>query len=220
VRGYAQQSDGAGSSSVYGVSVAGGIAWAGGMIAAGRPVTDSFGVVKVDDIEGVRVLVNNELIGKTGADGRLFVPSLSSFLNNQISIDVANVPLDFTFPESVRVVSPAYRAGAVVNFLAKRLHAFVGTLKVRRGGQDKAAEFFEVTLDVEGRPLVFMTGRGGEFYVEDLKPGQYKARMSANGAACGFELSVPEAKGPLTDLGETVCELVIAPAAGASSRSR
>jgi outer membrane usher protein FimD/PapC len=203
VRGYAQQSDNSNSTSVYGVSVAGGIAWAGGMIAAGRPVTDSFGVVKVDDIEGVRVLVNNEPIGKTGADGRLFVPSLSSFLNNQISIDVANVPLDFTFPESVRVVSPAYRAGAVVNFLAKRLHAFVGTLKVRRNGEVRPAEFFEVALDVDGRPLVFIT-----------------ARMSANGTACGFDLSVPEAKGPLTDLGETVCELAITPAAGATSRSR
>ena len=108
------------------------------MIAAGRPVTDSFGVVKVDEIAGVRVFVNSEEIGKTGADGRLFVPALSSFNDNQISIDVANVPLDFTFPESVRVVSPAYRAGAVVNFHAKRLRAFVGTLMIRIDRQDEA----------------------------------------------------------------------------------
>ena len=132
MRGYAQQGDGSGSPNTYSVSVAGGIAWAGGMIAAGRPVTDSFGVVKVDEVAGVRVFVNSEEIGKTGADGRLFVPALSSFNNNQISIDVANVPLDFTFPESVRVVSPAYRAGAVVNFHAKQLRAFVGTLQDRR----------------------------------------------------------------------------------------
>ncbi len=142
VRGYAQQGDGSGSPNTYSVSVAGGIAWVGGMIAAGRPVTDSFGVVKVDEIAGVRVFVNSEEIGKTGADGRLFVPALSSFNDNQISIDVANVPLDFTFPESVRLISPAYRAGAVVNFHAKQLRAFVGTLKIRVNGEVKPAEFY------------------------------------------------------------------------------
>jgi outer membrane usher protein len=183
---------------------------------ASRPFSGSEGVVKVDEIEGVRVFVNNEEIGKTGADGRLFVPSLSSFLDNQISINVANVPLDFTFPESVRVVSPSYRGGAVVNFEAKRLHAFVGTLKLRLNGQVKPAEFFEVTLNVDGRPLTFVTGRGGEFYVEDLKAGCYAAQMSANGTSCRFELAVGEAQGPLTDLGDTVCE----PAAQTMNRAR
>jgi outer membrane usher protein FimD/PapC len=207
VRGYAQQGTGSGAASSQALSVAGGIAWAGGMIAAGRPVTDSFGVVKVGDVEGVRVLVNSEAIGRTGADGRLFVPSLSSFLNNQISIDSANVPLDITFPESVRVVSPPYRGGAVVNFLAKRLRAFVGTFKIRANGQVRPAEFFNVTLDVDGKPFTFVTGRGGEFYVEDLKSGTYKARMSANGERCDFELLVRDAQGPVTDLGETVCQL-------------
>ncbi len=159
------------------MSVAGGIAWAGTTFAAGRPVTDSFGVVEVDDIEGVRVFVNNEEIGKTGPDGRLFVPTLTSFLQNQISIDVANVPLDFSFPESVKLVSPAYRSGAIVDFHAKRLQAVVGTVKIRLNGDVKPAEFYAVTLAVDGRPVTFVTGRGGEFYVEDVKPGRYAARL-------------------------------------------
>ncbi len=220
LRGYAQQGSGSGTQNSQGLSIAGGIAWAGGMIAAGRPVTDSFGVVKVGDVEGVRVLVNSEEIGRTGSDGRLFVPALSSFIDNQISIDGANVPLDITFPESVRLVSPPYRGGAVVNFEAKRLHAFVGSFKIRSGGQTRPAEFFEVTLDVDGRPLTFVTGRGGEFYVEDVKAGRYKAQLSANGMRCRFELTVPEAQGPLTDLGETVCDAEIDPAAVVMSRAR
>ena len=220
LRGYAQQGDADGSPRSYSLAVAGGIAWAGGMVAAGRPVTDSFGVVKVDELEGVRVSVNNEEIGRTGANGRLFVPSLASFIDNQISIDVKGMPLDYTFPESTLVVSPAYRAGAVVNFNARRLQAFVGTLQVRANGKVRPAEFFQVSLDVEGRPVTFVTGRGGEFYVEDLKSGRYKAEMSANGTRCRFELVVTETKGPFTDLGETICELPDEPAVPMASRAR
>ncbi len=207
VRGSAQHGDGPGATSNYALSVAGGIAWAGGMVAAGRPVTDSFGVVKVDELEGVRVLVNNEEIGRTGANGRLFVPSLSSFIDNQISIDVADVPLDYSFPESVRVVSPTYRAGAVVNFHAKRLQAFTGTLVIMVNGKARPAEFFNVIVDVDGRPVTFVTGRGGEFYVEDLKAGRYKSQLAGNGTRCRFDLVVPDAKVPMTDLGELGCAL-------------
>lgn len=206
VRGYAQQSNGAGSPRDYALSVAGGIAWAAGMLAIGRPVTDSFGVVKVDELEGVRVLVNNEEIGRTGPDGRLFVPALASFIDNQIAIDVTTVPLDFTFPESVRVVSPAYRAGAAVDFRARRVQAYTGTLKLRANSQVREAEFFDVTLDVGGRPFAFVTGRGGQFYFEDLGEGRYAGRAASNGTRCAFELTVLAPKGPLTDLGVTICE--------------
>ena len=206
LRGYAQQGDGPGSPRSYALSAAGGVAWTGGMLAAGRPVTDSFGVIKVDELEGVRVLVNNEEIGRTGKDGRLFVPSLASFIDNQISIDVRTVPLDFTFPESVRIVSPAYRAGAKVDFHATRLQAYAGTLKIRQDGVVRAAEFFDVTLDIDGMPFAFVTGRGGEYYIEALKEGRYRARAASNGTRCAFELDVRPAKGVLTDLGETVCE--------------
>jgi len=205
VRGFAQQSDGQGAPRNYSLAVAGGIAWAEGLVAAGRPVTDSFGVVKVDSLEGVKVSVNGQSIGTTASDGRLFVPSLASFLDNQITIDVANVPLDYTFPESTRTVSPAYRAGAVINFEARQLRAFIGKLAVRMNGEVRPAERVQVTLNVEGRPLEFVTGRGGEFYVEDLKAGRYTAHLGADGTRCSFEFVVTEATGPMTDLGETIC---------------
>jgi outer membrane usher protein FimD/PapC len=211
VRGYAQQSDGPGSPRDYAMSVAGGIAWAAGMLAVGRPVSDSFGVVKVDELEGVRVLVNNQEIGRTGPDGRLFVPSLASFIDNQISIDVATVPLDYTFPESMRVVSPAYRAGAAVDFRAQRVQAYIGALQIRADGKARPAEFFDVVLEGGNRPLAFVTGRGGEFYIEDAKEGRYTARASSNGTRCTFELELPAPKGIMTDLGALTCEQAAAP---------
>ena len=104
------------------------------------------------------------------------------------------------------MISPAYRSGAVVNFHARVLRAFVGTLRMRSNGQVRAAEYFDVTLEVDGKPVTFVTGRGGEFYVEDLPEGRYRGRMGSNGTRCVFDLAVRAPQGPLTDLGETTCE--------------
>ena len=63
-----------------------------------------------------------------------------------------------------------------------------------------------------------MTGRGGEFYVEDLEAGRYPGRMSSNGIRCRFELLIPPPRGPLTELGETTCEQEESPAERARIR--
>ncbi|MEP7330331.1 MAG: hypothetical protein ABI777_14060, partial [Betaproteobacteria bacterium] len=59
-----------------------------------------------------------------------------------------------------------------------------------------------------------------EYYVEDVKPGRYAAVIGANGSSCRFALVVRNPEGPLTDLGETICERLLEPAAAAVSRSR
>jgi outer membrane usher protein FimD/PapC len=203
---YAQASGAVGSVRNYEASVAGGIAFVGNTFSLGRPVTDSFGVVKVDDIEGVRVFVNSEEIGKTDATGRVFLPVLTSFYENQVSINTTNVPMEYSFPEAMKLVSPGFRSGAVIDFAAKRLQAVTGTLKIKSGGTIQAAEFYEASLTADGRPLRFMTGRGGEFYMEDVKPGRYAARLSGNGQICAFELVVPQTREAFTEIPELVCD--------------
>ena len=203
---YAQANGGTGSVRSYEASVAGGVAFVGNTFSVGRPVTDSFGVVKVDDVEGVRVFVNSEEIGKTDASGRIFLPVLTSFYENQVSINTANVPMEYSFPEAMKLVSPGFRSGAVIDFAAKRLQAVTGTLKIKLGGTVQAAEFYEASLTAEGKPLKFMTGRGGEFYIDDVKPGRYAARLSGNGETCLFELVVPQTREAFTEIPEIVCD--------------
>jgi outer membrane usher protein FimD/PapC len=202
-----QQNDSSGNHTSYAASVAGGIAWAGGTFGVGRPVTDAFGLVKVDNLEGVRVRVNGEDIGKTDANGTLLIPTLASFTDNQVSLVPGSIPMDVSFPEVQRVVSPAYRGGAVIDFHAKRLHAFTGTLRISQGGSVRAAEFYEVVITSGGKPLRFQTGRGGEYYVEDLEPGRYPAVMTGNGQSCRFELEIPAAQEPFTELPDLTCEV-------------
>ncbi len=58
------------------VNLAGSIVGIGGEVLLSRPVEDGFALVKVPQSRGVRVLANNQLAGRTGRRGSLFVPDL------------------------------------------------------------------------------------------------------------------------------------------------
>ena len=68
-----------------------GIVAIGGEVLLSRPVDDGFALVKVPNARGVRVLANNQLSGRTGRRGSLFVPDLRSYLSSPIGIVAAVV---------------------------------------------------------------------------------------------------------------------------------
>lgn len=194
------------TTSDYRVSVAGGLAWVGGQLALGRPVTESFGIVKVGEIPGVAVAVNGQPIGRTDASGKIFIPTLSPYFDNDISIAPESVPIEYSIPSTVKKVSPSLRSGTVVDFGVTRVQAFTGRLKYQQEGQTKPVELQEISINVEGKKLTLQTGRGGEFYFENLKAGNYAATASAESKPCLFELVVPRSDETFVDLGEFVCE--------------
>jgi len=78
-------------------------------------IYDSFAVVNAG-APGVRVASQNVYYGKTGWNGRLVVPNLTSYRDNRLSIDVDSLPVDTLISETdVRVV-PAYQSGVVEHF--------------------------------------------------------------------------------------------------------
>jgi outer membrane usher protein FimD/PapC len=186
-------------------SVAGSVALVDGTPAVGRPVTGSFGIVQVGDLPGVAVLVNGERIGQTDASGRLFVPTLSAYVDNDVSIASETVPIEYSMSELSRKMSPWYRGGTLIDFQMKKLQAFTGMLRSAGAGGTKPVEFAEVRMDSALGVQPFQTGRGGEFYLEDLKPGTYRAAAQVEGKPCVFDLVVPVSKETFVELGTVVC---------------
>jgi len=189
------------------LSAAGSLAYVGGTFAWGRPIVDSFGVVQVGDLAGVRVYVNNQEIGRTGRSGKLLVPVLSSYLDNQVSINDKDIPLNYRVGEVVRYVSPPLRSGSVIRFDVRPFQAVTGVLKVRFDGQVEPVEFQEVPMTGEGGTFAVPTGRGGEFYVEDVRSGRYRLSLEHRGRTCIIEVVVPKSAEAIVDLGELVCEV-------------
>lgn len=190
----------------YRFTAAGSIAYTGNTLGFSRPINDSFGVVQTSDLKGVRVYINNEEIGKTNASGKVFVPNLNSYLDNQISINEKDIPMNYTMTEVIKYVSPPLRSGSYIKFDVTKFYAITGMLHVKVNGEAKPAEFFEVTTKVDDKELTFPTGRGGEFYLENIKPGKYSASFDYKDKKCFFELAIPKSDDVIIDLGVITCK--------------
>lgn len=218
----------------YRFSAFGAVVYAGDTLGLTRPVYDSFGLVNVDDLEGVRVYANNQLVGRTNPRGLVFIPALNSYYNNEIRIENKDIPVEYYTPVTARYVSPPYRSGSCVDFVVQRIQGFMGLLKVRLDGTVKPVEYSKVAMDYDGRRITFYTGRDGEFFIENygtagrplfdaedeavcrfdrgddrgvFEPGTYTASFEYMGRMFSAVLEIPETDEMFVDLGEVVFEV-------------
>lgn len=188
------------------LGLSGGVVYVAGRLAPSRPVVDSFALVKVGDVPGVGVSVNGQELGKTNAQGELLAPTLRAFYDNEISIRTQDLPIDRAIETAKRKVSPSLRSGALVAFNATRIQAISGKLKTLRGQQAVALEHQNASFMLQGKPQEFRTGRGGEFYLENVPAGRYAAQASLpGGGRCSFELVIPDSAEMLVELPDVLC---------------
>ena len=188
-----------------GLSLAGGIGYVDGQVGFGRPISDSFGIVKVNSLAGVDVTVNGQAMGKTDSRGTLFLPSLSAYYDSDISISPGSVPMEYSVPVVKIKLSPSLRSGSIINFEVARLQAFTGSIQIEEQGRRRPLEFIEATLAANGALVQLQSGRRGEFYLENLKPGTYKAALVFEGKRCLIDLTIPESVEAFVELGEVLC---------------
>jgi outer membrane usher protein len=190
----------------YRLAAYGGIAYVGGTFGFTRPISDSFGLVTVGDLTGVRVYQNRQEMGRTDAHGRLFIPTLGSYYENQISIEDKDVPIEYAIKAVRRLVSPPLRSGARIPFDVKRIQAVTGKLFLPFDGKRQPAEYLEARIVRDGNEVTFPTGKGGEFYLEEVSPGRYTGSVASGEKRYRFELNVPETNDMIIDLGDLTCE--------------
>jgi outer membrane usher protein FimD/PapC len=184
------------------LSASGGIAFVGGAFGMSRPIRDSFGLVRVGGIQGVPVLVNGHVVGKTNSSGKVFVPELSSYVNTQVSIDSRNIPIDYTIKEVTRNVSPPLRSGSVIDFQVEKFQAVTGFLKARKADKVIPLEYYDFTVIAGEKEIAFPTGTQGEFCVENMPPGRHKVSFEYEGKEYVFLIVVPASEEIFVDLGE------------------
>lgn len=208
------------------LGVAGSLVYADGHAGFSRPVNDAFAIVSVPDMPGVRVYANSQEIGKTDARGMIIIPRLGSYIETQISVSDKDVPMTYSMGEVIKYVTPAFRTGLLLSYDIQSIKAVGGTL-VRIGpavnsdgkplppgpdGQVILAKYpiesAEVRLTPKdgGEPVVFGTARGGEFFVENLKPASYRGEIRFGKSFCRFDLDVKPFESVMADVGEIVCK--------------
>lgn len=211
------------------LSLSGALVYLGDDMAATRPVTDSFGLVKVGDVKGVRVYANSQTMGRTNAHGEIVVPSLNSFYDNEVSIETKDIPMDYLMPAVRKFVSPPYRSGSCLVFPLQKYQAFTGKLKIRRGNRTIPLADAEVKIPSDKGTIDFYTDASGSFYFDNdptnnpglfdhtrelgcstlngataplLGPGLHPATVTLQGHSFSAQLPISKARGQVTDLGQ------------------
>lgn len=200
-------------------SISGGLVAVGGNLFLTRSVDQSFALVDVGGVEGVRGYSNNQPIGRTDGRGLLLIPSLLPYYGNRISIQGTDVPIAYQIGTTEKLVAPSLRGGALVRFDVRRIRIISGRVRMTGAGEAQLVPAFgTLTVPSQAGSVLSPIGAGGEFYLEDLPAGAYPAEVESDAGSCALELRVP-ADGPsdgpsMIDLGEVRCTAAQAKAAG------
>jgi len=182
-------------------NLAGSIVAIGGEVLLSRPVDDGFALVKVPESPGVRVLANNQLQGRTGRRGSLFVPDLRSYLSSPIGIVQDDLPVEVKLGAISQDIAVPHRGGAVVVFEAKVIHALTGTLDAA----GKPPQYGTLLVTVGTTEFSSPLNANGEFYFENLPPGDHPGVASWSGRTCRATIHMPDKAPPMTDAGVVTC---------------
>jgi outer membrane usher protein len=188
-------------------NASGGLVAIGGSLYATRAVAQSFALIRVPGLGGVRGFASNQEVGRTSESGDLLVPDLLAYYGNRLSIEDQDVPLDYAIDATEKVVAPPQRGGAIVSFPVRKIQSVTGTLIVREGRVAVVPASGELTVKVGERESASPIGSGGEFYLENVPAGRHPAKVEYRGGVCRFVLVVPPSAESFLNVGAVVCEV-------------
>lgn len=183
-------------------SAAGGVAWVGDTVLFAQPIEQSFAVVKVGELDGVRVLQSNQDVGRTQA-GRLALAQVPSLNGVTISVDPLSVPMDVALETTSRQIVTLPRTGVVVDFAATRQRSALVRLALPSGTPVPSGAI----VMIEGRPERFPVGFDGEAYLTGLTDRQ-SLIVRINGERCRVLLDLDPSGPAIVDIGPLRCEFI------------
>ena len=197
----------AGEQDSYNIRASGAVSYIGGSLHLSRPISDSFALIEVGDLENVRVSSNNQYVGKSNSRGRLLLPGLPSYHNNEISLEDEDIPINYYLTDLEKYIATPLRAGGVLKFDIVKLQGFTGYLFFTENGEKKPAEYAALEIKIEEELYQTVVGRGGEIYLENIPSGNWPARIYLKDRWCTFDMEFPESDEMFVDMGEMACEI-------------
>ncbi len=193
-------SSGRGGLGYVDASVHGGFEFVGRKLFASRMTDSPYALVDVG-YANIPVYRNNLLIGRTNARGQLFVPMLSPYIENMISIDPSSLPVGTTM-ETDKVVIPIPRAGTVVRFKRQSTGAIMFNLI------DAAGAPLPPGTPVEGQniPKGLFVANDGLVYFENPPTGAITIHAKAKNGDCTAQVVIPKDVESVPNVGKVRCE--------------
>jgi outer membrane usher protein len=184
--------------------VATSLAYAGGSFAIGRPISDSFAIMRryggSDDFSIVVEPSQGSYQARSGVLGPALYGQVGSYSPRTLTYDVPNATAGLDIGTgSVRMLAP-YRAGYVVTVGSDYNLLVVGGL--RNGGEPLALKVGQaVEVGGEGRRVEFFTNRQGRFGISGLRPGHWRLEISGD-PPVRYDLVIPETTAGVVRIGD------------------
>jgi len=171
----------------------------GALFTANR-VSDSFVVVSTDGTPDIPVRYENQLVGKTNADGKLLIPWASAYYPGKYEIDPLDLPANVLVPTVMQTVAVARGSGTVVRFPVDRRAAARAILR----GPDGLPLAAGTPVLINDEVTTYV-GWDGLLFVEQAKAASRLAVRFADGSRCTASFAVPQDAGDIFDIGDLTC---------------
>ena len=182
-------------------SLDGALAYVDGHAGLTRQLGRAFGIVDLPGYPDVTVYVENREVGRTDADGQLFLPRLNPYQENHVRIRAEDLPLTAQIDVEEKIAVPFDRSGVGVTFEVRDNRTALATLVDLKGeplpaGLEMSGDDGRVNAQVADRGFAYVTSNGSEAAVLTSVPGQP-----------AFRCALPELPDePMAQLGEIRCE--------------
>ncbi|SEK61211.1 outer membrane usher protein [Roseateles sp. YR242] len=182
----------------------GGMAWLDGSAYAGRRVDGGFAVVEVADQPNVRVTHDNQVVARTDASGRAFLPTLRGYQVNRVGVIADDLPLDADIESLDLQVTPAARRASLIRFPIGISRTATFRLVDEHGAPIPAG----ADLRPFGQTRSFPVGLDGRAFVAGLgaAPGPQRIEVRWPGGGCDASITLPPGDLELPELGTIICQ--------------
>lgn len=182
------------------------LALAGGAVSVGRPIYDSFAIVKPHKSLGkADVIVDASPFGdaaNTGALRTATMPSLPSYSERTVPLDVKNAPVGTDIGQGTFRVFPKYRSGYLVTVGSDYNVTALGTLVNIDGEPVSLVTGTATELAQPDRPAqTVFTNRQGRFGITGLAAGKWRIEM-LDPARSIYVIDIPSQSTGIVRLGE------------------
>jgi outer membrane usher protein len=158
------------------------LAFADGAFSIGRPIYDSFAIVKPHaTLKAANIVVNPTPFGYTSATGRLgtaLETNITSYTERTVTVDAPGAPAGYDLGAGAFRLFPPYRGGYKLEVGSAYSATAIGRLLGADGAPVPllAGKAYEVARP-DREPVLIFTNREGRFGASGLRPGKWRIVM-------------------------------------------
>jgi len=191
-----------GSSTSARVGASGSLIYMADELVVGRRVEEAFGLVQIPGFPNVRVYLDNQEIGRTNANGNLFISRLRPYQQNRLSIEQVDLPMSAEVLTLKLDATPYLKSGVVVRFPVKQSLGGIAHI-VDEAGKDLPSGSVATLVDTGEQ---FPVAERGQTYLTGLQASN-RVRVSWGGRSCALTIPFKPGDDPQPLLGTYTCRL-------------